>query len=73
MIWRAKRLWDAATGPTGRDVADREPLTAGYCIELTKLLVSGKIGLWTWVWAMRARPASLCGCGGSYALSEWIL
>lgn len=70
MIWRAKRLWLAATGPTGRDADERESLTASYIARLSALLVSQKIGLWTWIWALRARPASVCGRGGSFVIVD---
>lgn len=72
MIWRAKRLWHAATGPTGRSADERETLDRGYFAQLTGLLILRKIGLWTWVWALRARPASICGRGGAYALADWL-
>ncbi len=72
MLWKLKRLLSAASGPTGRDVDEKEPMSIGYSVALTKLLVSGKIDLSTWVWALRARPASVCGKGGTYGIAEWV-
>jgi CHASE1-domain containing sensor protein len=72
MLWKIQRLFASLTGPTGRDDSEKEPLTAAYVASLTGLLVSRKIGLSTWVWAVRARPASVCGRGGSYGLASWM-
>jgi hypothetical protein len=72
MLWRAKRLLAAATGPTGRDDAEREPISLGYCWRLAGLVWSGKVPAWVGIWALRARPASVCGRGGSYAVADGL-
>lgn len=71
LIWWS-HLWRCATGPTNRDPADIEPLSWHYVRTLTDLLLSRRLHLSTYLWGLRARPASICGIGGSYAVAAWI-
>lgn len=65
-------LWHSATGPINRDPADIEPLSWHYVRSLTDLLLSRRLHLSTYLWGLRARPASICGIGGTYAVAAWI-
>ncbi|WP_207485247.1 hypothetical protein [Arenibaculum pallidiluteum] len=71
MLGWLNRLLTSAFGNTGRDPEEREPLSCTYVASLSKLLADGLIPARTWVWALRARPASVCGRGGGYAVASW--
>ncbi|WP_207481784.1 hypothetical protein [Arenibaculum pallidiluteum] len=73
MLGWLNRLLTSAFGHTGRDPDEREPLSCAYVASLSGLLSDGLIPVHTWVWALRARPASVCGRGGSYAVTSWPL
>lgn len=70
--WWLRDVWASMAGPTGRCPEDREPFTWGYVEALTGLLVRRKLRVSTYVWALRARPSSVCGIGGTYAVAFWI-
>lgn len=71
-LWHLQELWHCATGATGRDQEQIEPLTWSYLGRLAMLFWQRKLRLSTFLWALRARPASVCGIGGSYAVADWI-
>lgn len=72
LSWWWQEVWLNATAPTGRLAEDREPLSWTYLRALAGLLASRRLRVATFIWALRARPASVCGIGGSYAVAPWI-
>ncbi|WP_207485553.1 hypothetical protein [Arenibaculum pallidiluteum] len=70
MLGWLNRLLTSAFGHTGRDPDEREPLSCAYVASLSGLLADGLIPVHTWIWALRARPAAVCGRSGSYAVAK---
>ena len=70
--WYWRNLWHCATGPINRDPADIEPPSLDYALTLTRLLFRRRIRLSIYLWGLRARPACICGIGGTYTVASWI-
>lgn len=70
--WWLCDVWVSIAGRIGRCPEDQEPLTWSYVEALTGLLVQRKLRVATFVWALRARPSSVCGIGGTYAVASCI-
>ena len=68
--WR--HLWQCATGPINRDPAEVEPQSLDYLLTLTGLLFRRRLHLATYLWGLRARPACICGIGGTFSVASWV-
>jgi hypothetical protein len=70
--WRLRELMVTILWPSTCPAEEREPLSFDYVWKVVCLIAFGHLRLTTGLWALKNRPAAVCGNGGSFAVAKWL-